>query len=150
HGGVDGAAPRPRRVQQPHPPIWIGGNSKRAFRRAVELGQGWVPMPSPAAAAGHLHTPGLESLDDLRARIGYLREQADGAGRTEPLDICFMPSGLDMFAKAMPDAAQVRDDVAALDEIGVTWATVTLPGETRGDLLSAIEGFGADVVSACG
>src|SRR5919112_1332149 len=27
----------PRPVQQPHPPIWIGGNSKRAIRRAVEL-----------------------------------------------------------------------------------------------------------------
>lgn len=34
-------APTP--VQEPHPPILIGGNSRRAIRRAVELGQGWHP-----------------------------------------------------------------------------------------------------------
>ena len=145
---VDGIATTPRPVQRPHPPIWVGGNSKRAIRRAVELGQGWVPMPSPAAAAKHLHTPGLESYDDLHDRIGYLREQCTAAGRTEPVDIAFMPSGLDMFARAAPDPAKVRDDVAELAALGVTWATVTLPGETRADLLRAIEGFGADVISA--
>ena len=34
----------PRPVQQPGPPIWIGGRSKRAMRRAVELGDGWHPI----------------------------------------------------------------------------------------------------------
>ena len=33
----------PRPVQQPHPPIWIAGDSDRALRRAVELGDGWQP-----------------------------------------------------------------------------------------------------------
>jgi len=146
HDEVDGVATLPRPLQQPHPPIWVGGNSKRAIRRAVELGQGWVPMPSPAAAAKHLHTPGLESLDDLRARIAYLHQQIDAAGRVAPVDICFMPSGLDMFARATPGPAKVLDDLAALAELGVTWATVTLPADTRQDLLVAIERFGTDVV----
>src|SRR3954462_10323346 len=87
---IDGVATSPRPAQQPGPPVWIGGNSKRAIRRAVELGQGWVPMPSPAAAAGHLHTPGLESLDDLRARLDHLREQCTVAGRDPAaIDVCF-------------------------------------------------------------
>src|SRR3954449_3850236 len=91
---VDGVATTPRSAQQPGPPVGIGGNSKRAIRRAVELGQGWVPMPSPAAAAGHLHTPGLESLDDLRARLDHLREECTAAGRDPAtIDVCFMPSG---------------------------------------------------------
>jgi probable F420-dependent oxidoreductase len=40
----------PQPVQQPHPPVWIGGSTKRAGRRAVELGEAWhgtnvtVPM----------------------------------------------------------------------------------------------------------
>jgi probable F420-dependent oxidoreductase len=145
---VDGVATAPRPVQQPGPPVWIGGNSKRAIRRAVELGQGWVPMPSPASAAPHLRTPGLESLDDLRSRVDYLREQCAVAGRdSDDLDICFMPSGLDMFAKATPDAAQVVDDVAALASIGVTWATVALPADTRRELLTAIDSFARDVLS---
>ena len=42
-----GTSMRPRPVQQPHPPIWIGGNSTAAIRRAVERGQGWVPFPNP-------------------------------------------------------------------------------------------------------
>jgi probable F420-dependent oxidoreductase len=142
-------ATAPTPVQQPHPPVWVGGNSKRAIRRAVELGQGWVPMPSPAAAAGHLHTPGLESYDDLRGRVDYLREQADAAGRSlDGFDLAFMPSGLDMFAPSPPEPARVRADVAALTELGVTWATLTLPGQTRSQLLAAIESFGRDVIAA--
>jgi probable F420-dependent oxidoreductase len=35
-------APRP--VQTPRPPIWVGGNSWRALRRAVEHGDGWTPF----------------------------------------------------------------------------------------------------------
>jgi probable F420-dependent oxidoreductase len=35
-------APRP--LQQPRIPIWVGGNSRRAQRRAAELGDGWHPF----------------------------------------------------------------------------------------------------------
>src|SRR5205814_8971793 len=35
------AAVAPRPVQQPRPPIWIGGNSMRAVQRTVELGDCW-------------------------------------------------------------------------------------------------------------
>src|SRR3954464_11277614 len=118
---VDGVATSPRPARQSGPPVWIGGNSRRAIRRAVELGQGWVPMPSPAAAAAHLRTPGLESLDDLSARLDYLGEQCAAAGRNaEDLDVAFMPSGLDMFARATPDPGRVVDDIHALAAIGVT------------------------------
>jgi probable F420-dependent oxidoreductase len=145
---VDGVATTPRPAQQPHPPIWVGGNSRRAIRRAVELGQGWVPMPSPGAAAGHLRTPGLESLDDLRARIDYLHEHAAAAARSlDGFDIVFMPSGLDMFVRSVPEAGRVRADVAALAGLGVTVATVTLPGDTRAELRRAIDSFGRDVIS---
>ena len=145
---VGDVATTPQPVQQTGPPVWIGGNSKRAIRRAVELGHGWVPMPSPAAAAAHLRTPGLESLDDLQVRLDYLREQCNAAGRDrEDLDVCFMPSGLDMFAKAAPDAAKVVDDIAALAAIGVTWVTVTLRADTRRDLLTAIDSFGREVIA---
>jgi probable F420-dependent oxidoreductase len=144
---VGGVATTPGPAQQPGPPVWVGGNSKRAIRRAVELGQGWVPMPSPAAAAAHLRTPGLESLDDLAVRLDYLREHCAAVGRdVRELDVAFMPSGLDMFARAAPDAAQVVDDIRALAAIGVTWVTVALPADTRAALLRQIDAFGADVI----
>ena len=146
---VDGVVSLPRPVQQPGPPVWIGGNSTRAIRRAVELGDGWVPMPSPAKAAKALRTPGLESVDDLAARIATLHRLADEVGRRAPIDIAFMPAGLDMFARATPEPARVIDEMNALAAVGVTWATVTLPGETRADLLREIDAFGSAVLPHC-
>jgi alkanesulfonate monooxygenase SsuD/methylene tetrahydromethanopterin reductase-like flavin-dependent oxidoreductase (luciferase family) len=137
----------PRPAQRPGPPVWIGGNSKRAIRRAVELGDGWVPMPSPNRAAQALRTPGMESLADLRDRLALLTETAAAAGRTAPLDVAFMPSGLDMFARASPDPTAVVDELHALAGLGVTWATVTLPGKTRADLLREIDRFGVEVIA---
>jgi probable F420-dependent oxidoreductase len=29
---------------QPHVPIWVGGRTRRSLRRAVELGDGWMPF----------------------------------------------------------------------------------------------------------
>jgi probable F420-dependent oxidoreductase len=140
---VDGVLSLPRPVQQPGPPIWIGGNSIRAIRRTVELGDGWVPMPSPQRASKALRTPGLESTEALAERIVLLRKLAAEAGRDQPLDVVFMPAGLDMFNRASPDPARVRDELQSLSEVGVTWATVTLPGETRAELLAEINRFGA-------
>ncbi|MDQ1696520.1 MAG: hypothetical protein QOJ03_1873, partial [Frankiaceae bacterium] len=144
---VDGVVSLPRPVRREGPPVWIGGNSKRAIRRAVELGDGWVPMPSPQKAARALRTPGLESLDDLRARVTLMRDLAAEQGRTAPLDVVFMPSGLDMFTRAAPDHARVVDELHALADIGITWATVTLPGDTRPELLGEVERFGAKVLA---
>ena len=76
----------PRPVQQPHPPIWIGGNSKRAIRRAVELADGWAPMPNsgpdgrsaPLGCARNARRP--EGPDRLRAR------PRQSGGPAHPLD----------------------------------------------------------------
>lgn len=37
---------KPSPVQKPHPPIWIGGESMPAIRRAVALGDAWYPFGS--------------------------------------------------------------------------------------------------------
>ncbi|MBI2370281.1 MAG: LLM class flavin-dependent oxidoreductase, partial [Deltaproteobacteria bacterium] len=36
----------PRPVQQPRPPIWVGGWAEAALRRAAELGDAWLPGPT--------------------------------------------------------------------------------------------------------
>jgi len=141
HFDATGNTMLPAPAREGGPPIWIGGNATRAMRRAVELGDGWAPMPSPARASRRLHTPGLETLDDLAARVERLREMADAAGRTPPLDVVFMPMGLDMFNNASVDAQQVIDSVGALADAGVTYATLTVPGETRRELLANLGVF---------
>jgi len=128
------------------PPIWIGGNARRAMRRVVELADGWAPMPSPARAQKRLHTPGLETLDDLAARIAELRSMAADAGRDTPIEIVFMPMGLDMFSNADVDAARVVASIRELAAVGVTYATITVPGDTRAELLANMATFRDDVL----
>jgi probable F420-dependent oxidoreductase len=48
----------PKPVQQPHPPIYFGGESDAALRRVADLGQGWYPFSILP--------------DDLRARLADL------------------------------------------------------------------------------
>ena len=55
-GRVRDVGQRPRPVQRPRPPIWVGGSTKAALRRAAERGDGWLPqgvpeMGMPAAIA---------------------------------------------------------------------------------------------------
>jgi probable F420-dependent oxidoreductase len=53
-------APRP--VRTPHPPIWVGGASDAAMRRAVRYGDAWHPN---RVRPGWLKTTGLPRLSHL-------------------------------------------------------------------------------------
>jgi alkanesulfonate monooxygenase SsuD/methylene tetrahydromethanopterin reductase-like flavin-dependent oxidoreductase (luciferase family) len=57
---------RPRPVQEPRPPVWVGGSSVAAIRRAARVGDGWLPQ-GPAT-------------DDLVARLQTELEAAGRAG----------------------------------------------------------------------
>ncbi|MGH7838943.1 MAG: LLM class flavin-dependent oxidoreductase, partial [Candidatus Binataceae bacterium] len=57
----------PRPLQQPHPPIWVGGESMPAMRRVVEFGDGW-----------HI---ALLTLEQIRSLYERLRVAMDKAGR---------------------------------------------------------------------
>ncbi len=141
-----GTTLRPRPVQQPHPPIWVGGNSKRAIRRAVESAQGWCPFPNPAAAAAATRTPQLETVADLAARVEFARAHALEVGRTEPLDICFAPISLTMFGSGGYDVTALRDEIDALERLGVTWMPVEFHATNRAEWREIVEQFAHDVV----
>ncbi len=56
HEFNDGFGVRPRPVQTPRPPIWIGGSSPAAIRRAGRFGDGWLPQgPSTPAQIASLN-----------------------------------------------------------------------------------------------
>ena len=44
HFSARGITAHPRPVSDPHPPIWIGGNTGAARRRVAEKGDGWCPF----------------------------------------------------------------------------------------------------------
>ncbi len=140
--------PVPR--QQPHPPIWIGGNSRRAIRRAVELAEGWCPFPNPARAAARTRTAAMASLEDLAESIEWARRLCDSVGRREPLTFAYVPDGLVMGRTREIDHTAVAASIRSLEAVGVSWVSVALPGETRDEQLAAIEAFGRSVLTAVG
>ncbi|MBW2244388.1 MAG: LLM class F420-dependent oxidoreductase, partial [Deltaproteobacteria bacterium] len=139
HFRATGNTALPRPAQRPAPPIWVGGNSKRAIRRAIELGDGWLPFPAPARMAKHIGTAALEGTDDLRDRLAYANTHAAKVGREAPLDIVYSPVGQH---EALPEPSAFIDLAAELEAIGVTWLVVSLPHRTRAEFLDEIARFG--------
>jgi len=77
---------RPKPVQKPHPPIFIGGDSDATVKRVVRHNAGWISNPNPVEA--------------LKKRIGQMR---DGAGHDVPLAMFGTP--------VEPDYWHAVDDV---------------------------------------
>ena len=59
----------PKPVQKPHPPVYVGGDGPGTFRRVIEYGDAWMPIPTRS------ETP-------LSERVGRLNEMAEEAGRS--------------------------------------------------------------------
>jgi probable F420-dependent oxidoreductase len=69
----DEIAFEPRPVQQPHPPIFIGGNSRPAMRRAAAFGDGWLPW--------------LVTREQLPGCLAFLRDQPGFAARADTFEV---------------------------------------------------------------
>jgi probable F420-dependent oxidoreductase len=110
---------RPRPVQQPHPPIVIGGEGPAAFRRAVRSGNGWYGWDLDVDQTA-------TALDDLRAA-------AERCGRPEDLgelEITISPPEI-------PDLATAR----RYADIGVHRLTLqppTMDGTAIDDLITLV------------
>src|SRR6266852_2598111 len=96
----------PRPVRSPHPPIWVGGASDAAMRRAVRLGDAWHP---------------------IRVRIPRLREIADKEGRPAPalcprirLRVTATKLADDQRIAGEGSLDQVRADLEALAKLGAS------------------------------
>ena len=137
----------PAPVQQPHPPIWIGGNSRAAVRRAAQHGQGWSPFPVSAAFGRHTRTAPLETIEQLAERIRELLDHASALGRSEPLDVNFVPFGLPMNPTRMPDPDGFCEQVVRLSEIGVSWLSIGLPCPSRAGYSEHATRFGEQVIA---
>jgi probable F420-dependent oxidoreductase len=74
---------RPKPVQKPHPPIFIGGDSDATVKRVIRHDAGWISNPLPAEA--------------LSRRIDQMR---DGAGHDVPLAMFGTPADLDYWHAA--------------------------------------------------
>ncbi|OBC04603.1 F420-dependent oxidoreductase [Mycobacterium sp. 852013-50091_SCH5140682] len=74
---------RPKPVQKPHPPIYVGGNSDATVKRVIRHGAGWISNALPREA--------------LAKRIAQIR---DGAGHDVPLAMFGTPLKPDYWRAA--------------------------------------------------
>jgi len=112
------------------PPIWGGGNSRRAIRRAVELCDGWMPMAYTPQSVSR-RTGRLATFDDFRARLDYAAEHAAAVGRDRPLEVSF---GLRAFPLPIDDDGGIDGLVAAAElmaSLGVTETSLDVTAALR-------------------
>ena len=86
----------PKPAQQPHPPIWVGGESGPALRRAARRGDAWYPIGSNNR---HL----LDSLPRYRAGVARLRKSTAEAGR-DPASVA-LTYRIKRYGEAVPQRA---------------------------------------------
>jgi probable F420-dependent oxidoreductase len=111
----------PRPVQQPHPPIFLGGVAQQVFKRIVAYGNGWMPTRS---------TPAL-----IRQGRAVLNELAVEAGRD--------PASITVLAYIAPAERTV---LQALTEAGADAAVVRLEGESEAAALTQLEQLAQQVL----
>lgn len=132
-----GIAPRP--VQRPRPPIWIGGSSRPAMRRAAERGDGWLPQGTPraelTAAIAFIRAHRAKTLGDAPIECGAI-SQFFYVGRPTfdvgPNTLTGAPEQL---------AASLRE----LKTMGVNHCGVRFRARSANELTDQIAAFGAGV-----
>jgi probable F420-dependent oxidoreductase len=125
------------------PPIWVGGNSKPAVRRAVSRAQGWAPFNTFGYAAAS-RTAEISTVDELASAIAWASKYAAEIGRTDPLDICFSAGNLLDDSRS---ADERHATIAKLEAAGVTWLVVAPTGADRGEYIERARAFAAEFIT---
>ncbi|MDL2081777.1 TIGR03619 family F420-dependent LLM class oxidoreductase [Streptomyces sp. GXMU-J15] len=131
-----GQLPRPA---QERVPLWVGGSSPAAVRRAALKGDGWLPQGDPR-----------DRLPQQIARIRQLREQA---GREGPYTIGAIAEPLYIGAPSWhvgrrtltgsPD--ELAESLRAYRAMGVDQLQVRFRARGRDELIDQMTAFGAEV-----
>ena len=135
----------PHPVQKPHPPIWVGGHSKPALRRAAQLGDGWHPVgANPAVPLSPV---------ELRALLDELYRLTEAHGRDpRSLTISYKAPVYDVSQRELRpggerrpfsgSAAQIADDIATYARLGVSELVFDFRSDSLAESLERMESFG--------
>ncbi|MSO90359.1 MAG: LLM class F420-dependent oxidoreductase [Acetobacteraceae bacterium] len=141
-------APKP--LQKPHPPIWIGGESKAALRRTVRYADAWFP-------ASNNPKNKLDTIDRLQAGIAELHQVSEQMGRDPAsIEIAYVTLWpVNWEAQEGPDggrriltgsSAEIAADLDALARLGVNHMTFTFQTLDLNETLDRMRRFAAEVM----
>jgi probable F420-dependent oxidoreductase len=138
---------RPRPVQQPVP-MWFGGNSVRARKRAARAGQGWAPLMNDPMAATTNRTALLDTPRKLAAAVEQLREFVVDEHR-DPAAVEVQVETPQAGAWASESSLERhRDHLGELSAVGVTSFVVKVPGDDPQRAIDELNRYGNDVIAA--
>ncbi len=131
-----GMAPRPR--QSPLP-IWVGGSSKPALRRAAERGDGWLPQGTPR--------------DEMPGQIAFLLEHRKQTLGDEPIDLGTISEflyvgdpGWDVGEQTLAGSPEMlADRLNEFAAMGVSHLQIRFRNRSLQELLDQMDAFGRDV-----
>ncbi|GGY29273.1 hypothetical protein GCM10010326_23850 [Streptomyces xanthochromogenes] len=134
----EGLGQRPRPAQR-QVPIWVGGSSPAAVRRAALRGDGWLPQGDPRS--------------ELPAQIATLKALREQAGIVDPITVGAITEvlyvgepGWDTGRRALtgkPEA--LAESLRAYRAMGVDQIQVRFRSRSRAELIDQMGAFGAEV-----
>lgn len=143
-----GQVSTPAPIQLPHPPIWIGGNSRSGRRRVARIGQGWTPLLIGDAVAATTRTPALRTSSELATAIKDLHHLVIAEGR-DPADIEVQvqtPHSAFLTDDTI-STEQHRDHLGQLADAGVTSFVIQVPADDVDHASVALQRYAADFLS---
>ncbi|MEZ5855639.1 MAG: TIGR03619 family F420-dependent LLM class oxidoreductase [Hyphomicrobiaceae bacterium] len=141
----------PKPVAKPHPPIWVGGESPAAMRRAIKLGDGWYP-----ASANPINR--LDTAPRVAAAMADFKTMCETSGR-DPATIALAHVVLWPVNWTAEDAhsggrrsftgssQQMVEDAAAMKAAGIADLNVSFPAPTVNETVERMERFASEVMS---
>ena len=112
----------PKPVQNPHPPVFLGGFAPNVFKRIAAWGDGWMPVRV---------TP--EQVKMGRATLDELAETVGRDPKTIRLMVC--------------NVAADRDTIKELEEAGADRVTVSLPRDMGEGMVEEMERLAEKVLT---
>jgi probable F420-dependent oxidoreductase len=136
----------PSPVQLPHPPLWIGGNSRLSRQRAATMGSAWMPLMTTGDLAATLQSASIPGVSELQCGIEDCRARRENAG-LNPDDLSVQIDTFVSIDAMLASVSEQFDLLGRLTEVGATHFNVALPHEEVAKIVDTIGRFGQDVIA---
>lgn len=132
---------RPRPVRPGGPPIWVGGSSPAAIRRAAERGDGWLPQGPPAEGMA----AAVERIHAVREKVGRADLPFVVGANVEPIYVGEPDWHVGKWClSGAPE--RIAERLRSFRDVGAQQLQVRFRSRSSDELLDQIEQFGTEVL----